>query len=117
MGPKEISKMHANVCQVFANPFRIEIIEALVEGEQTTDSLAKLIGTTAANISQHIKMMRDRGVVISRRRGTYIYHTLLNDQLKELFLMERRLLAQIMDRAAKIVNLADKTDRKSLPGD
>ncbi len=107
MSPKEISKMHASVCQVFANPFRIEIIEALVEqGEQTTEGLAKRIGTTAANISQHIKMMRDRGVVVSERRGNHIHHRLLNDQLKELFLFERRLLSQIMERAAKIVSQA-----------
>lgn len=107
MSPKEISKIHANVCQVFANPYRVEIIEALVEGEQTTDALAKSIGTTAANVSQHIKLMRDRGVVVSERRGSHIYHGLLNSQLKELFLLERKILGQIMERAADIVRKAE----------
>ncbi len=103
VSPKEISKIHANVCQVFANATRIEIIEALVKEEATTEFLARLIGTSAANISQHIKLMRDRGIVVSQRRGSYIYHRLLNDQIKDLFLMERKLLKQIMDRAARIV--------------
>jgi ArsR family transcriptional regulator len=106
MAPKEISKIHANVCQVFANPFRIEIIEALTEKEHTTDGLAKLIGTTAANISQHIKMMRDRGVVVSERRGTRIFHRLSNDQFKDLFMMERNLLNVIVDKAAEVVRQA-----------
>ncbi len=113
--PREISRIHANVCQVFANPYRIEIIEALVKSEHTTDALAKLIGTSPSNISQHLKMMRDRQVVVSDRRGLNVFHRLMNDKLKDLFLMERELLRELMDRAADIIET--EANFKALEGE
>ena len=92
---KDISKLHASLAQVFANPIRIEIIEALIEGVSTTDALARYTCSTKANISQHLKMMRDRGVVRSDRNGLSVRHSLNIPQLATLFRLERELVKTI----------------------
>lgn len=102
MSPREISKVHAKTCQVFANAHRIEIIEALIKQEKTTEELAKLLNTSQPNVSQHIKMMRDRGIVVSERRDHQVFHKLSNEKIIKLFLLERDILSDIYCNAASI---------------
>ena len=102
MSPREISKAHAKTCQVFANAHRIEIIEALVEKERSTEELAKILKTTPPNVSQHLKMMRDRGVIVSKRKEHQVLNSLANDKIIKLFLLERQILSEILQSAASI---------------
>jgi DNA-binding transcriptional ArsR family regulator len=104
MSPKEISQVHAKTCQVFANPVRIEIIEALIETERTTEELSQLLGTSAPNISQHLKLMRDRGIIVSERREHKVLHSLSNRKLVKLFMLEREILTEILTGAASVVS-------------
>lgn len=102
MSPREISKAHAKTCQVFANPLRIEIIEALIEKPCTTEELARRLETSAPNISQHLKLMRDRGVIASTRKNHQVFHRLSNEKIVKLFLLEREILSDITNNAASI---------------
>lgn len=103
MSPRKISKIHARTCQAFANATRIEIIEALIAGETTTEQLALSLGVGAPNISQHLNLLRDRGFVISERRGRQTFHHLSNDKIVRLFLLEREILSEFLESAAKSV--------------
>jgi len=81
MGNKEIYEIHANICQCLANPKRLEVINTLRDKEMPVTELADKMGITKANLSQHLAIMRDKGILKSRREGTNIYYSLANPKV------------------------------------
>jgi len=67
--PKEIYEIHANICQCLANPKRLEIINTLRDKELSATEIAEKIGISSANASQHLAIMRNKGILKSRRDG------------------------------------------------
>ena len=73
---KEIYEMHAEICKTLANPKRLEIIDALRDGEKNVSELAGAIKINQANISQHLTILRQKNIVSTRRDGSHIYYRL-----------------------------------------
>ncbi len=91
----------ARICQVLADPKRLRLIDALRDGERSVGQLAEALGATYPNISQHLNVMRDAGLVISRRDGTTIYSRLAYPQiLQACDIVHDVLRAQLVDMAA-----------------
>jgi ArsR family transcriptional regulator len=81
MIPKEIYEIHASICQCLANPKRLEIINTLREDELSATEIAEKIGISNANASQHLAIMRNKGILKSRREGVSIYYSLANPKV------------------------------------
>ncbi len=78
---KEIYEIHASICQCLANPKRLEIINTLRDKEMAATELAKKIGISNANMSQHLAIMRGKGILKSRRAGVSIHYSLANPKV------------------------------------
>lgn len=95
--------MHAEVCKTLANPKRLEIIYALREGELPVGELAKRLGVSKANISQHLAIMRQRRVVMYRREGVSIYYRISSPKIvKACALMREALMEQLAESGSLI---------------
>ncbi|MGQ9630923.1 MAG: ArsR/SmtB family transcription factor [bacterium] len=81
MDEDRIYKLHADFCQTLANPKRLKIINLLMEGEMSVNELASLMGIHKANLSQHLSVMRQKGVVTTRREGVNIYYRIANPKI------------------------------------
>ena len=67
----------ARICQVLADPKRLRLIDALRDdAEKTVGELAEVLGASYPNVSQHLNVMRDAGLVTSRKEGTSIFYRL-----------------------------------------
>ena len=64
----------ARVGQAMASPYRLELLDLLAQGERTVESLAAETGTSLANISQHLRVLRNAGLVRSRKDGLFVYY-------------------------------------------
>lgn len=74
----------AQYCQVFSNARRILILWVLGRDEMTVSDIASEVGASLQNTSQHLRLMRDRGILSSRRDGQAIfYHVVNNDCLMD----------------------------------
>lgn len=73
----------ADIAKAFASPHRIEIIEVLGQGERTVDGVAARLGLPIANASQHLRLMRQSGLLVSRRAGRHIIYGLSNPRVVE----------------------------------
>ena len=73
---EEIHQLHADLCQALADPKRILILYALSEHSLTVGELTELLGIRQSNVSQHLAVLRDRGLVASERDGTSIHYSL-----------------------------------------
>lgn len=80
---KTIFEYQAEVCKTLANPKRLEIIHSLRNGEKTVSELVAILGVPKANISQHLSVMRSKGVLESRKEGVNVYYSISNPKVVE----------------------------------
>jgi rhodanese-related sulfurtransferase len=93
----------ARAAKALASGRRIELLDVLANGERTVEALAGEVGLTVANTSQHLQILRQAGLVSSRREGTSIHYRLAAPEVFELWRTLRTLAAS---RLAEVERLA-----------
>ena len=101
----EIFDIHAEFCKTLANPKRLLIIRALKDGEKTVGDFSKLLELPIANVSQHLKALRDHDIVAARKEGHNVYYSLTDPRLVDACDMIRKIIAELNRRKGKIVNV------------
>lgn len=97
-------QMHANICKTFTAPVRLMIIEQLQSGEKTVTELEQALGIRQATLSQHLGLLREKGIVVTQRQGHNVYYKISNPKiLKACKLMRDVLLEQIEHNSALLV--------------
>ena len=91
---KELYKIHAELCKVFSNPTRLEILNLLRDKEMSVTELIEKTKLSQANISQHLSIMKSKGAVVSDRKGKNIYYKLTNPEIIKAFDIIREVLAE-----------------------
>ena len=91
---KRLFELQAEVCKTLANPKRLEIISALKDGEKSVTDLVGILGVPKANVSQHLAVMRNSGVLINRRDGVNIFYCLASHKVTEACMLMREVLTE-----------------------
>lgn len=100
-GASEIFALHAELCKVFSHPVRLQVLDTLRDQEMAVTDLAERLGVTVGNLSQHLRMMKERRAVISRKEGIRVLYRVANPRLVEAFELMRGILHdQIRSEAA-----------------
>ena len=99
---KRIYELHAEVCQTFAHPKRIEILGLLREGEKSVGQLVEEMGVAKANVSQHLAILRQRGAVTYRREGQTLYYRLTNPKIAQACDLMRDVLLERLAEGERI---------------
>lgn len=73
-----------DIFKALSNPIRIKIIEKLYDGPVCVCMLNEVVDLSQANLSQHLKILKDSGIVESEKRGLYQYYNLKSDKVKML---------------------------------
>ena len=71
---KDMAIRCANFYALLANPRRLLILWALEQGEKSVSDLAESIGASLPCTSQHLRMMRETGLLQTRRDGQTIFY-------------------------------------------
>lgn len=79
----ELYQLHASVCKGFADPKRLILINALRDGERSVTELCDITGITQTNASQHLSILKNKGLVSSRRDGQRVYYTVTSPKINE----------------------------------
>jgi DNA-binding transcriptional ArsR family regulator len=79
----EQAKQQAAICNVFGNARRVLIMWTLTDGEKSVGELADAIGTSLQNASQHLRVLKDKDFVRSRRVGQTIYYRIAENETME----------------------------------
>lgn len=89
---------HADFCAVFANANRLKLLDLLAEGEERSVSeLVALSGISQSTISQHLKLMRDQGIVARERDGVNNYYSISDQRIVDGIEMARAVLRERQD--------------------
>jgi ArsR family transcriptional regulator len=78
---KSLYEMQAEICKTLTNPKRIEILNTLKNEEKTVTELVNTLGASKANVSQHLAVMRHKGILTTRRDGVNIYYRVANPKV------------------------------------
>lgn len=106
---KELYKLHADFCKFMSNPKRIEILFLLGEKEMCVDEIAAKMNIRVPNVSQHLAIMRERGVVEVRREGTKMYYTLGNPKTLQACLIMRDAMVEQMKKQSEMLKEVENT--------
>lgn len=87
-----ISEVKAELFKALANPARIRVLEVLADGERSVSELQPLVGIETSHLSQQLGVLRRSGLVTTRKAGTSVYYSILDDDLVELLAVARRML-------------------------
>jgi rhodanese-related sulfurtransferase len=93
----------ARVGRALASGRRIELLDVLANGERTVEALARQADLSVANTSQHLQILRQVGLVTTRRAGTSIYYRLA---AAEVFALWQTLRTVAASRLAEVERLA-----------
>lgn len=89
---QQLRNFKADFFKALAHPLRIEILDALREGELTVNEISNRFGVEPANASQQLAVLRNKNIVYSRKEGSNVYYAVsdktvykLLDVAKEIF--------------------------------
>lgn len=118
---QQLFEQFSRVGKAMSNANRLEILEFLAQSEYNVEELSKLAGITVANTSQHLKLMRQAGLVINRRQGLKVYYSLSGDDVIELLSIQRKVaerhlaeVDQLIDRFLTVKDSLEPLPREEL---
>jgi rhodanese-related sulfurtransferase/DNA-binding transcriptional ArsR family regulator len=116
---KHLFEHFARVAKAMASPNRLELLEALAQGERSVDALAQASGMSVANTSHHLQALRDGGLASSRRDGQQIFYRLSDDAIPAIIASIRGVAERHLAEVERIVrdNFDSRDDLKPLRRD
>jgi len=100
---KRLYEQLARVAKALAQPGRLELLEALGQGERSVEGLATASGMSVANTSHHLQTLRDGGLVTSRREGLQVIYRLSDPAIPKLMSCLRSVAERQVAEVERIV--------------
>ncbi len=99
---EQLYRMQADLCQALADPTRLQLLALLGERPRAVKDLVEATGERQAKISQHLAIMRQRGIVHTQRIGTEIHYSLADTRLLDACHITREVLLQQLTYQASL---------------
>ncbi|MDG7009605.1 MAG: helix-turn-helix transcriptional regulator [Nitrososphaerota archaeon] len=109
--PDRISELHAELCKTLGSAIRIEILNALRGGEKTVGELSAALRVRQPNISQHLAVLRQRGVVTTRKEGANIYYGVSNPKITQACELMKQVLVEQLKEGVELTRLTGPARR------
>jgi DNA-binding transcriptional ArsR family regulator len=102
---QEVNLLHAHICQGLADSKRILILYALADKPKYVSELAEILDIPQPTVSRHLKVLRERSLVISERDGAAVYYSLTDERVIKALDLLRSVLADILSQQAQLAQL------------
>lgn len=103
-----LRQFKAEVFRVLAHPTRIHIIESLGESELSVSQIIERVGVEPANASQHLSVLRAKGLVTTRKDGNQVFYSLRDPFLKEVLASMRRYFQAHVEEAMETLRALEE---------
>lgn len=103
---QEINRLHAEICGGLSDSKRITILYAVAEKPKNVMELAQVLNLPQPTISRHLKILRERGMVVAERRGANIIYALSDKRIVRALDLLHAVLNDRLTRNATLVHLA-----------
>lgn len=100
----ELTELTVSVCKALNDPKRLMILYALREGPLTVSELVDLLDASQANVSQHLAILRERGIVEPDRQGNNVFYALRHAEVIDAIDLLRAMMSAEVDRRAGVLS-------------
>lgn len=97
----DIQELKVKLFKGFSDYTRLSIVEALKKREKTVSELVEEIGSTQANISGHLRCLKDWGILGSRQEGRNIYYFIQDKKILDILKTADAVIANFMESIYK----------------
>lgn len=80
-----------NCLKALAHETRLSILWMLKGGERSVNDLASALGVLLPNISQHLRILRDREILVARKQGNQVFYSLKDPRILQIVLMLQKM--------------------------
>jgi DNA-binding transcriptional ArsR family regulator len=99
-----LRRFKAEVFQALAHPTRIHIAECLQDGELPVSALIERLAIEPANLSQHLAVLRAKGLVVNRKAGAQVFYALRDPLLSDVLQSMRRYFQAHVEEALQMLS-------------
>lgn len=92
MADKKVYELHAEVCKALAHPLRIEVIDLLQRNELCFTDILEQTGGLKSNLSQHLSVMVNSGILKVRKDSRCNYYSLSSSKVAKACSLMREVL-------------------------
>ncbi len=97
--PEEMLTAVANRFKLLSEPMRLKILRTLCENERTVQEIVNEINASQANVSKHLALMHDNGIVNRRKEGLKCYYSIADDSIiYACYLISKSVVENLQDR-------------------
>jgi ArsR family transcriptional regulator len=100
---QEIHQLHSSLCYGLADPTRILILYALKDSPLNVTELAAKLELPQPTVSRHLKVLRERGMVIARRDAQSVYYSVADERIMQALDLMRSVLADLLQDQASLI--------------
>lgn len=100
---EEITLIHRYVCEGIGDPKRLRLLYLVSEHPCNVTELTEALDVSQSTVSHHLRILRERGLVIATREGTSIYYSLGDPRIIEAMNIMRSFVADLLTQHANIV--------------
>ncbi len=79
----------ARAMKAISHPLRLKILCVLGDSEESVQEIVEAVGTSQSNISQHLAILRDKGVLRTRKDANRVYYRVSDERTLQLIAMMR----------------------------
>lgn len=110
MEDHKIFELHASICRTLSHPKRLEILNLLRHSELPVTEMAEQMGISLANVSQHLAVLRNKGVVVTQREGVNIYYQISNPKIIQACDLMREVLFEQLARGSELAQVMQQKE-------
>ncbi|NKE70149.1 ArsR/SmtB family transcription factor [Candidatus Manganitrophus noduliformans] len=99
----QVYRLHADICQTLANSKRLKIINILREKEVSAAEILSILQVPKANLSQHMTVLRQKGIVVARREGNTVCYRLARPKILKAFDLMREVLFEVLEEQQRLL--------------
>lgn len=96
--------------RTLGEPIRIQLLQALQRGERNVSDLVAAVGSTQSNVSRHLRILQDAGLVGRRQDGNSVYYSIADPTV---FALCDAVCNSIGTRLNQHATLADELRRRT----
>ena len=96
---KEQIQTAARALKAISHPLRLKILCVVGDQEVCVQDIVDAVGTSQSNISQHLAILRDKGVLTTRKDANRVFYRVADQRTLQLIVMMREVFCGIPDKS------------------
>jgi ArsR family transcriptional regulator len=91
IGRSENIRQASDAMQAMAHPIRLKILCLVGSSERMVQEIVEAVGTSQSNVSQHLAVMRERGLLASRKEANRVFYRIEDPRILKMISLTREI--------------------------